>query len=327
MKAIIVHDAPAAPRLVWEETADVTPGPDEVLVAIRATAVNRADLSQARGGYPPPPGASEILGLELSGVITSVGAAVEGWQVGDRVCALLPGGGYAAQAAVPAGMLMPLPDDWSFAQGAAIPEVWFTAYVNLFLEGQLQPGERVLIHAGGSGVGTAAVQLARVSGAEPFVTAGTEEKLARCRALGATLAVNYKEADFLPAVLAATNGAGVNLILDPVGADYLARNLQALAPLGRLVHIGLLSGGQTQIDLGLVLGKRLRLIGSTLRRRPLAEKVAITRNFSERFWPLLRDGTLQPVIDRTFPLPDAHAAHAYVAANRNVGKVILLGED
>ena len=323
MNAIVVRGTREAPQLVWEEVADVTCAADEVLVTVRATAVNRADLSQARGNYPPPPGASEILGLEMAGEIVGVGAAVDGWAVGDRVCALLPGGGYAEQVAVPAGMLMPLPADWSFAQGAAIPEVWFTAYVNLFLEGQLRAGERVLIHAGGSGVGTAAVQLARVSGAEPFVTAGTDAKLARCRDLGATLAINYKTRDFLEAVVEATNGAGVDLILDPVGADYLMRNLQALSPQGRLVHIGLLSGGKTAIDLGLVLGKRLRLVGSTLRRRPLAEKMAITRGFSERFWPLLRDGTLVAVIDRAFPLPEAQAAHAYVAENRNIGKVIL----
>lgn len=323
MNAIVVRGDAAAPELVWEAVEDVDFGRDEVLVGVRATAVNRADLSQARGNYPPPPGASAILGLEMAGVITAVGADVGGWQVGDRVCALLPGGGYAELAAVPAGMLMAIPDDWTFEQAAAVPEVWFTAFVNLFLEGALQPGETVLIHAGGSGVGTAAVQLARAAGATAFVTAGTPDKLARCRELGAALAINYKEQDFLTAVLAATDNQGVDLILDPVGGAYVARNLQALRPFGRLVNIGLLSGGRGEMDMAQVLRKRLRVIGSTLRTRPLAEKITITQQFTERFWPLLRDGTLQPVIDTIFPIEQAHAAHAYVAADRNTGKVIL----
>ena len=325
MQAIVVkQDSSGGPRLVWETVPDVTMAVGEVLVDVHATAVNRADLSQARGSYPPPPGASEILGLEMSGVIAAVGADVDGWSVGDRVCALLPGGGYAEQVAVPAGMLMPLPDDWSFAQGAAIPEVWFTAFVNLFREGRLQAGETVLIHAGASGVGTAAIQLARATGATPFVTAGSEEKLQRCRDLGAAVAVNYREEDFLPLVLAATGGEGVDLILDPVGADYFMRNLQALKRLGRLVQIGTLSGGKSEVDLRLILGKRLTVVGSTLRSRPTAEKVAITRAFTAQFWPGLRRGDLRPIIDTIFPLPDAHTAHQYVADNRNVGKVIMV---
>jgi tumor protein p53-inducible protein 3 len=323
MHAIVVKGTPAAPLLVWERVADVDYGPDEVLVAVRATAVNRADLSQARGHYPPPPGASEILGLEMAGVITAVGDNVQDWQVGDRVCALLPGGGYAEYAAVPQGLLLRLPEDWTFAMGTAVPEVWYTAFVNLFLEGNLQPGETVLIHAGASGVGTAAIQLARAAGATVFVTAGAEEKLARCRTLGASLAVNYKEQDFLEAVLAATDGAGVDLILDPVGGSYLDRNVRALRPFGRLVNIGLLGGGPGEMNVALLLRKRLRIVGSTLRNRPLAEKIAITRQFRERFWPLLVAGELQPVIDRVFPITEAQAAHAYVLQNRNVGKVIL----
>lgn len=323
MHAIVVKGTPAAPLLVWERVADVDYGPDEVLVAVWATAVNRADLSQARGHYPPPPGASEILGLEMAGVITAVGDNVQDWQVGDRVCALLPGGGYAEYAAVPQGLLLRLPEDWTFAMGTAVPEVWYTAFVNLFLAGDLRPGETVLVHAGASGVGTAAIQLARAAGATVFVTAGAEEKLARCRALGASLAVNYKEQDFLEAVLAATDGAGVDLILDPVGGSYLERNVRALRPFGRLVNIGLLGGGPGEMNMALLLRKRLRIVGSTLRNRPLAEKVAITRQFRERFWPLLAAGELQPVIDRVFPITEAQAAHAYVLQNRNVGKVIL----
>jgi putative PIG3 family NAD(P)H quinone oxidoreductase len=324
MKGIVVKGETGEPVLVWEEVAEVEPGADEVLVAVKATAVNRADLSQARGNYPAPAGASEILGLEMAGVIEAVGDGVRDWQVGDRVCALLPGGGYAEKAAVPQGMLMAVPEDWSMAQAAAIPEVWLTAYVNLFLEGSLQPGERVLIHAGGSGVGTAAVQLAYHIGAEAYVTAGAEKKLECCRKLGAALAVNYKEQDFLQAVTAFTNGEGVDVVLDPVGADYLDKNMQVLRRYGRLVSIGLLSGAKAEMNMGLLLGKRLKIIGSTLRTRPLAEKIEITRNFSERFWPSLRSGKLRPIIDSTFLIAEAQAAHVYVAQDQNVGKVILL---
>jgi putative PIG3 family NAD(P)H quinone oxidoreductase len=323
MKAIVVHRDGERPVLAWEEAADVSHEAGEVLLDVRATAVNRADLSQARGNYPPPAGVTEILGLEAAGVITATGADVRGWQVGDRVCALLPGGGYAERVAVPEGMLMRLPDDWTFEQGAAIPEVWLTAFVNLFLEGNLEQGETVLLHAGGSGVGTAAIQQAREAGATVIITAGTEAKLEKGRELGAALALNYKEQDFLPEIMDFTADRGVNLILDPVGADYLERNLQLLCPGGRLVQIGLLSGAEAPIDLGLVLGKSVRIVGSRLRPRPVAEKVAITRQFTQRFWPLLASGKLHPVIDRVFPLPEAGAAHEYVRQNRNTGKVIL----
>lgn len=327
MKAIVVHGGEGeVPSLVWEEVPDVSYGPEEVLVEIKATAVNRADLAQARGNYPPPAGASEILGLEMAGVITAVGAKVEGWQVGDRVCALLAGGGYAEQVAVHPGTLLRLPDAWSFAQGAAIPEVWYTAFVNLFLEGNLEEGETVLIHAGGSGVGTAAIQLAREAGARIYITAGAERKLERGRELGAELAVNYKEDDFAHVIREQT-GEGVDLILDPVGANYFERHLRLLNPGGRLVQIGLLSGYEAQMNLGLLLGKSLRIIGSRLRHRPLAEKIEIRRRFEDRFWPLLVDGTLEPVIDTVFPLPDATEAHEYVRQDRNIGKVILRAED
>lgn len=322
MRGIVVHrEAGEVPSLVWEEVPDVEYGPDEVLVDVRATAVNRADLSQARGNYPPPPGVTDVLGLEMAGVIAALGQDVQGWQVGDRVCALLPGGGYAEQVAVPAGMLLQLPDAWSFAQGAAIPEVWLTGFVNLFMEARLQAGETVLIHAGGSGVGTASIQMARQAGATVIVTAGAEAKLERARQLGAEMALNYKEEDFATALRQA--GREVDVILDPVGADYLERNLSVLRSGGRLVLIGLLSGAVTEINLGLVLGKSLRLIGSRLRPRPVAEKVEITRRFKERFWPLLEQGKLQPVIDAVFALPEAAAAHEYVRQNRNIGKVIL----
>lgn len=325
MQAIVVHSQgrDAAPQLVWEEVADVAYTADEVLVDVKATAVNRADLMQAQGGYPPPPGASPILGLEMAGVIAAVGENVAKWHVGDRVCALLSGGGYAEQAAIHAGMLMAVPDGWTFEQAAAVPEVWFTAFVNLFWEGQLEAGQTALIHAAASGVGTAAIQLARAAGAIPFATAGSEEKLESCRALGAALALNYKEKDFADEILEVTHNQGVNVVLDPVGANYLDMNLRVLGRNGRLVNIGLLSGGRAEINLGLVLGKRLHLIGSTLRSRPLEEKIRITQAFTERFWPQLVDGTLRPIIDTTFPIEEAAAAHDYVRANRNTGKVIL----
>ncbi|GAB4149750.1 MAG: NAD(P)H-quinone oxidoreductase [Candidatus Promineifilaceae bacterium] len=327
MKAIVVHADAEQPRLVWQDAPEPEMGAGEVLVRVRASAVNRADLLQARGGYAPPSGASPILGLEMAGDVLAVGDGVAGWQPGDRVCALLPGGGYAELAVVPQQMLLRLPDGWTYAQGAAVPEAWYTAFVNLFLEGDLQAGERTLIHAGASGVGTAAIQLARAAGATVYATAGTAEKTAQCQMLGAVLAVNYRQEDFGQVIQQATAGAGVDLILDPVGAAYLARNLALLRPQGRLVSIGLLSGGRAELDMGLLLGKRLRLIGSTLRNRSLAEKIAITEQFRERFWPLLAAGALVPVIDCAFPMPEAQAAHAYVRQNRNTGKVILTVTD
>ncbi len=325
MKAIVVQEQNGEPLLVWQDVPDVEFGDcdGDVLVSVRATAVNRADLLQARGGYAPPEGASDILGLEMAGVITAVSEDVEDWQVGDRVCALLPGGGYAEQVVVPAGMLLRLPDDWSFAQGTAVPEVWFTAYVNLFLEGDLQAGEIVLIHAGASGVGTAAIQLAKAVEATVIITTSTAEKCAFCRELGADYAINYKEVDFLVRVREITNKKGVNLILDPVGGSYLDRNTQALARYGRLVNIGLLGGTKGEMDMALLLRNRLRLVGSTLRNRPPAEKIKITQQFEAGFWPLLRSGELKPIIDYTFPIQDAQKAHEYVAQNKNTGKVIL----
>jgi putative PIG3 family NAD(P)H quinone oxidoreductase len=323
MKAIVVKRDGQNPDLVWETVPDVTYGSDEVLVSVQATAVNRADLLQAQGRYDPPPGASKILGLEMAGIIAAVGEDATGWQVGDRVCALLPGGGYAEQAAVPAEMLLRLPESWGFDMGTAVPEVWYTAYVNLFLEGDLCSGETVLIHAGASGVGTAAIQLARAADATVFVTAGSEKKLLACRQLGAELAINYKEEDFLAKVLAATQDQGVDLILDPVGGGYLDRNVKVLKRYGRLVNIGQLGGSHGEMNMGLLLGKRLRIIGSTLRSRPPAEKIQITKKFQSGFWPLLRSGELKPVIDTIFPIEQAQEAHAYVAQNKNIGKVIL----
>lgn len=323
MKGIIVQHDSGSPLLKWGDVADVSFGSDEVLVAVRATAVNRADLMQAAGNYPPPPEASPILGLEMAGDIIKVGDEVTGWKVGDRVCALLSGGGYAERVAVPAEMLLKLPDSWSYEMGTAVPEVWLTAYVNLFLEADLQAGEVALIHAGASGVGTAAIQLVTAADATAFITAGSEEKLERCRALGAELAVNYKTDDFLEAVLEATDEQGVDVILDPVGGSYVDKNIQALGRFGRMVNIGLLGGAKGEINMAQILMKRLRIIGSTLRSRPPAEKITITKKFESGFWPLLKNGTLKPIIDTTFPIQEAQAAHQYVSENKNIGKVIL----
>jgi NADPH:quinone reductase-like Zn-dependent oxidoreductase len=220
-------------------------------------------------------------------------------------------------------MLIQLPDSWSFAEGAAIPEVWLTAFSNLFFEGGLQAGEKVMIHAGGSGVGTAGIQLARKAGATVYVTASTDAKLNKCRELGASLTVNYKAQDFFKEVMDATEGQGVDLILDPVGAAYLSQNLNLLKVNGRLVNIGLLGGTTAEINLGTILGKSLRIIGTRLRARPLSEKILLTREFKKRFWSALQAGELQPVIDRIFPIAEAQAAHRYVRNNRNIGKVIL----
>jgi tumor protein p53-inducible protein 3 len=323
MKAIVAKKSDPEPELVWEEVPDVACGPAEVLVDIKASAVNRADLLQAMGAYPPPAGESEIIGLEMAGVVAAVGEAAEGWRVGDRVLGLLPGGGYAAKVAVHPQMLLRLPDSWSFADGAAIPEAWLTAFSNLFLEGSLQSGETALLHAGASGVGTAGIQMAHEAGADVYVTAGSQAKLEACRELGASLAIDYKMQDFFEAVMEETVGKGVDLILDPVGAAYLARNLNLLKVNGRLVNIGLLSGNTAELNLGAVLGKSLRIIGTRLRARPLAQKINITQKFKERFWPLLEAGRLKPVIDKIFPIKEAQAAHAYVRQNRNIGKVVL----
>jgi putative PIG3 family NAD(P)H quinone oxidoreductase len=307
--------------LQWGECPDPQPAPGEVLVRVHATALNRADLMQRAGHYPPPPGASEVLGLEMAGRIVGVGAGVTAWRTGQDVCALLPGGGYAALAAVPADMLLHMPPGWSYAQAAALPEAALTAFVNLYTEAALQPAETVLVHAGASGVGTAAIQLCKASGNPVYATVGSAQKAAHCRAMGALQALDHHVVDFAAELLRAVGA--VDVILDPVGAGYFERNLQLLRVRGRLVLISTLSGAQAALDLRVLMGKRLRVIGSVLRSRALAEKVAITRAFVERFWPAVVDGRLLPVIDSEFAITDAAAAHARMAANLNIGKIVL----
>lgn len=323
MKAIIVQTEEKNKPLVWQEVPTPLCADDEVLIDIHATALNRADLMQRAGFYPPPPGAPDILGLEIAGKIAEVGADVPRWQVGDRVCALLPGGGYAEKAVVPYGMLMPMPDKWTYAQAAAIPEVFYTAYVNLFMEANLQQGETVLIHGGASGVGTAAIQLACQAGCHVLISAGTDEKVASCVALGAELGINYKNEDFAEAVLKHTDGRGVDVILDIVGADYFERNLQLLKLRGRIVFISLLSGGQVSFNLATLMGRRLRLIGSVLRSRSLPEKIEIKEKFMSRYWNLLEEGLIEPIIDSTYPIQQANEAHLRMSENKNTGKIIL----
>jgi tumor protein p53-inducible protein 3 len=323
MKAIHVQTDKEGRPLVWRETEDPVPSADEVLVDIHAASLNRADLMQRAGGYPPTPGAPEILGLDMAGQIASVGAEVTGWEVGDRVCALLAGGGYAERVAVSQQMLMPIPGTWSYEQAAGMPEVFLTAFVNLFMEAGLQPGETVLMHGGASGVGTAAIQLVREAGGRMIVTASSEAKITRCRELGADLVINYKKEDFVQRVQAFTGGEGVDVIIDMVGAAYLERNLSLLKLKGRLVLISTLSGAATKINLGALMGRRLRLIGSVLRSRSLEEKIEIKRRFMDRFWSQLENGSIEPIIDSVYPIEQAGAAHQYMAENRNIGKIIL----
>jgi len=323
MKAIIIQSDQENNSLVWQDVPAPTYNEDEVLVDIYATALNRADLLQRAGKYPVPPGASNILGLEMAGQIAAVGANVTGWQIDDRVCALLSGGGYAEQINVPHQMLMPIPNNWSYQQAAAIPEVFFTAFVNLFMEAGLQKGETVLIHGGASGVGTAAIQLAREAGCRVFATAGTDEKIARCVTLGAELAINYKKEDFVERTKTQTSGEGVDVILDMVGAAYLERNIKLLKLRGRLVFIAVLGGAKAEINLAALMGRRLRLIGSVLRSRSLAEKIEIKQKFMEQFWPLLETGTIQPIIDSVYSIEQAEEAHRRMADNQNIGKIIL----
>lgn len=323
MKAIVVHTDRKSIRLAWDDVDTPSPGPGEVRLEIHATAVNRADLLQARGLYPPPPGESPILGLEVAGQIEAVGVGVETWRPGDRVCALAPGGGYAEQIVLPQGLLIPLPDRWSYAWGAAVPEAWLTAYSNLCMEGALRSGETVLIHAGASGVGTAGLQLARELGARVAVTAGSEEKLERCRELGAALAINYKTDDFGEKCRAFSGGQGLDLILDCIGGAYLEQHIDLLKPYGRLITIGLMGGTSARLDMGGLLMKSLTLKGTRLRARSLKAKTGIIRQFRDRIWPLLVAGKIAPVIDRVFPVTSAQSAHAYVKANRNIGKVVL----
>lgn len=321
MHAITI-DSDDRRTLRWAETEDPTIAPDQVLVRAHATALNRADLLQRRGRYPVPPGASQILGLEVAGVIESVGESVEGWKVGDRVCALLEGGGYAERVAVDASMLLPIPENLSFTDAAALPEVFYTAYLNVFLEPQIAGGETVLIHAAGSGVGTAALQLCRLFGHRTFASASAS-KLQVASELGASVVIDRNTQSFRQVVMDETEGRGVDVILDPVGGSYLIENIKTLAKRGRLVNIGLLGGAKAELPLGLLLTRRLRIVGSVLRSRSRAEKIVITESLRARVWPHFATGGLHPVVHSVVPIQEANEAHDLLASNVTTGKVVL----
>ena len=323
MQAIRVDSSAADFPLLLAEHPTPTIRADEVLVEVRAAGVNRADLSQRAGRYPPPPGESEILGMEISGIVSNIGTAVSGWTKGDRVCALLAGGGYAAYAAVPASMLMRIPESLTFVEAAAIPEVFLTAYLNLFFEPALKPGESVLIHAGASGVGTAAIQLARFNGCRVFATVGTDEKASFCRQLGADLAVNYRSADFFDEVQRFTKNEGVDVVLDMVGASYMSRDIDLLKIGGRIIVIAFMGGVKAEIDLAALMTKRATIRGSVMRGRERAEKARLTKAFADQYLPAFASGKLKVVIDSVFPLSDAGAAHQRLQQSLNIGKVIL----
>lgn len=323
MKAIVAAEPGGPEVLQYTEVDPPSPGTGEVLVSVTATAVNRADLMQRAGFYPPPPGASSILGLECSGTIAALGEGVTGWSVGDEVCALLAGGGYAEQVTVPAAQLMQRPDGVDLVHAAALPEVACTVWSMVFDHAKLAPGERFLVHGGSSGIGTMAIQLAKAIGATVFVTAGSPAKLAACRELGADVAINYREQEFAEVVKAETDGAGVDVILDTIGAKYLSGNVAALAADGRISVIGMQGGVRGEVDLGALMARRGTIYSAGLRARPLEQKAAIVAGAQAHVWPLIAQGLVRPVVDRVLPLSEAAAAHRAVESSDHVGKVLL----
>jgi putative PIG3 family NAD(P)H quinone oxidoreductase len=319
----VVREAGGPEVLEWAEVPDPEPGPTEVVLDVAATAVNRADVLQRQGRYPPPPGAPQYLGLECAGVVRSVGAKVTGWSVGDAACALLAGGGYAEQVAVPAGQLMPVPGGLDLVTAATLPEAACTVWSNLVSVGGLRAGQTVLVHGGASGIGTMAIQVAVAVGARVAVTAGSAAKLARCRELGAEILVNYREQEFVGAVREQTDARGVDLVLDVMGGSYLPRNLQVVALDGTIVVIGLQGGATAELSLGLLLAKRARVVGTTLRARPTEQKAEIVAEAVAHVWPLVEAGAVRPVVDRVLPLPQASDAHRVLEAGEHVGKIAL----
>jgi len=300
------------------------PGRDEVLIKVAAAGVNRPDVAQRLGKYPPPPGASDIPGLEVAGTIDQTGAGVREWRVGDAVCALVTGGGYAEYCVAPVPQCLPVPRGLDFAAAAAIPETFFTVWTNVFERGRLKPGESILIHGGSSGIGTTAIQLARAFGSRVFATAGSAEKCDACRQLGAELAINYRDTDFVAAIRDATGARGVDVVLDMVGGDYVQRNIDAMALEGRLVQISALGGARAEINMAMVMQRRLTMTGSTLRVRSVAEKGAIAKSLRDHVWPLLESGAVRPIVYATFPLRDAAEAHRMMESSRHIGKLVLV---
>jgi putative PIG3 family NAD(P)H quinone oxidoreductase len=317
MHAITIPEPGGPEALIWAEVPDPVPGPGEVLIDVAASAVNRADVMQRRGLYPPPPGAPPYPGLEASGRIAAIGENVTGWQVGDEVCALLGGGGYAQRVTVPAGQLLPVPRGVNLIDAAGLPEVVCTVWSNVFMLADLKAGETFLVHGGGSGIGTMAIQLAHALGARVLCTVGSPEKAARCRELGADVAINYREEDFVEVA------KPVDVILDHMGAQYLPRNVETLGLGGRLVVIGLQGGARGELDLGAMLRRRLTMYATGLRSRPLEEKAAIVASVREHVWPLIESGAVQPVIDRRLPMAEAARAHQILEDSGHIGKIVL----
>ena len=315
---------PGGPE-VLRAAVRATPEPahGEVLIEVAAAGVNRPDVLQRQGGYPPPPGASDIPGLEVAGTIVALGAGVLAHSIGDRVCALVTGGGYAGYCPAPAAQVLPVPAGLDMIEAAALPETFFTVWTNVFDRGRLQPGERFLVHGGSSGIGTVAIQLARAFEARVFATAGSADKCAACERLGAERAINYRDEDFVEVAKALTGGVGLDLILDMVGGDYVQRNFAALATEGRLVQIAFLAGAKVELNLMALMLKRLTLTGATLRARAIEDKAAIADALRARVWPLLESGRVRPVIDSTMPLAAAAQAHERMESGRHIGKIVL----
>jgi NADPH:quinone reductase len=324
MIAVEIRNPGGPDELVTAQRPTPAPGPGDVLIRVAAAGVNRPDVMQRLGHYPPPPGASDIPGLEVAGTIVEAGPDAGAWRAGDRVCALVAGGGYAEYCVAPALLCLPVPRDMDVVHAAAIPETFFTVWTNLFDRGRLQAGESVLIHGGSSGIGTTAIQLARARSSRVFVTAGTADKCKACERLGAERAFNYRETDFVAATREATGGRGVDVVLDMVGGDYLPRNLEVLAAGGRLVQIAVLGGAKGTLNLITMMQRRLTLTGSTLRARPVADKAVIAAQLRANVWPLLEAGTVRPEIHATFPLARAADAHRLMESGEHIGKIVLV---
>lgn len=323
MRAVTVSEPGGPEVLEVTELPDPEPGPDEVVLDVVATSVNRADTLQRKGVYAPPPGAGEVLGLECSGVVSSVGSSVTQWSVGDEVCALLTGGGYAEKVRVPAGQVMPVPTGVDLVTAGALPETTCTVWSNVFMLAGLRPEETFLVHGGAGGIGTMAIQLAHALGARVVATAGSPEKLEVCRSLGADLAVNYREEDFVESLMKFTDGRGADVILDNIGAAYLDRNIDALAQEGRLAIIGLQGGVKAELNIGKLMAKQGAVLGTLLRPRPVAGKAAICAAVVEHVWPLIAEGTVRPVVHTSLPLDRVTEAHQLMEDSAHIGKIVL----
>jgi len=323
MIAIEIREPGDPHVLVPVERPMPSPADGELLIKVAAAGVNRPDIFQRRGRYPPPPGITDIPGLEIAGTIDGVGASVDGFRVGDAVCALVAGGGYAEYCVAPAPQCLPVPRGFDMTTAAAIPETFLTVWTNVFERGRLRAGESLLVHGGSSGIGTTAIQLAKARGARVFTTAGSAEKCAACERLGAERAINYRADDFVAAVKSATGGRGVDVVLDMVGGDYFARNLDALAVEGRLVEIATLSGAKAELNIQTIMQRRLTITGSTLRARPIADKGAIAAAVYREVWPLFESGAVKPIVFQTFPLREAAKAHALMESSEHIGKIVL----